>query len=165
MTSPGHEELELGPRAAAISNAIVQLLHDYSGRGPTHARTTIADDVIVCVLADALTKTERRLVEAGEQSTVLEQRSAVQKIMREDAIAAVERLSGRTVKAFMSNNHIDPDVAAEIFVLAPLPSHGTYWRDGDAEAAHRRAGDPTIPRGRRGADRQPDDESDPVGPS
>lgn len=151
MTSPANEELELGPRAAAISHAIVQLLHDYSGRGPTHARTTIANDLIVCVLADTLTKSERRLAEAGEESTVLEQRSAVQKIMREDAVAAVERLSGRTVRAFMSNNHIDPDIAVETFVLAPVPSAGAYWRDGDAEATHRRAGDLTSPKSPPGA--------------
>jgi uncharacterized protein YbcI len=133
MTSPEHEELGRGPRAAAISNAIVQLLHDYSGRGPTQARTTIADDLIVCVLADTLTKSEWRLVQAGEQEIVLEQRSAVQKIMREEVVAAVEGLSGRTVTAFMSNNHIDPDVAVETFVLAPLPSP-----DGDPPEQARR---------------------------
>jgi uncharacterized protein YbcI len=159
MTSRGYEEVESGPRAAAISNAIVQLLHDYSGRGPTHARTTIAEDLIVCVLADALTRSERRLVEAGEQSIVLEQRVAVQKIMREDAVAAVERLSGRTVRAFMSNNHVDPDLAVETFVLAPLPSPGAFGRDGEPQAAHRRAGDPTTPKTQPGADRSPDDDS------
>lgn len=40
MTSPDHEDLNAGPRAAAISNSIVQLLHDYTGRGPTRARPT-----------------------------------------------------------------------------------------------------------------------------
>jgi uncharacterized protein YbcI len=126
MTSPAHEGLERGPRAAAISNTIAQLLHDYSGRGPTRARTTIGDDLIVCVLADALTKSESGLVQAGEQAIVLEQRSTLQKIMRDDAIAAVESLSGRTVTAFMSNNHIDPDVAVETFVLEPLPRPERY---------------------------------------
>jgi uncharacterized protein YbcI len=100
-------------------------MHDYTGRGPTRARTTIADDLIVCVLADTLTKSELKLVQAGEQRIVLEQRSTMQKIMREDAVAAVESLSGRTVTAFMSNNHIDPDVAVETFVLEPLPSRKT----------------------------------------
>jgi uncharacterized protein YbcI len=119
MTSPKRKELETGPRAAAISNAMVQLLHEYSGRGPTRARTTIGDNVIVCLLADTLTKSERRLVEGGEERLVLEQRSALQRLMRDEAITAVEGLSGRTVSAFMSNNHIDPDLAVETFVLAP----------------------------------------------
>jgi uncharacterized protein YbcI len=119
MTSPDHRELEAGPRAAAISNAIVQLLHEYSGRGPTRARTTIGNDLVVCLLADTLTKSERKLVDAGEERLVLEQRSAIQRLMRDQAISAVEGLSGRTVTAFMSNNHIDPDLAVETFVLVP----------------------------------------------
>jgi uncharacterized protein YbcI len=119
MTSPDHRELETGPRAAAISNAMVQLLHAYTGRGPTRARTTISDDLIVCLLADTLTKSERRLVDGGEERLVLEARSTFQRLMREEAIGAIESLSGRTVSAFMSNNHIDPDLAVETFVLVP----------------------------------------------
>jgi uncharacterized protein YbcI len=122
MPSPDHRELEAGPRAAAISNAMVQLLHEYTSRGPTRARTTIGDDLVVCVLADTLTKSERKLVDAGEQHIVLEERSAFQRMIREEAIGAVESATGRTVRAFMSNNHIDPDVAVETFVLLPLPS-------------------------------------------
>jgi uncharacterized protein YbcI len=122
MPSPDDRELEAGPRAAAISNAMVQLLHEYTGRGPTRARTTIGDDLVVCVLADTLTKSERKLVDAGEQHIVLEERSAFQRMIREEAIGAVESVTGRTVKAFMSNNHIDPDVAVETFVLLPVPS-------------------------------------------
>lgn len=74
MSSPDHRDPETGPRAAAISNAMVQLLHEYSGRGPTRARTTIGADLIVCLLADTLTKSERKLVDGGEEPLVLEQR-------------------------------------------------------------------------------------------
>jgi hypothetical protein len=42
--------------------------------------------------------------------------------MREEAIEMVESLSGRSVAAFMSNNHADPDLAVETFVLAPAPA-------------------------------------------
>ena len=121
MTSPDHSELEAGPRAAAISKAMVQLMHEYTGRGPTRARTTLDADLIVCLLADTLTKSERKLVDAGEERLVLEERGTFQRLMREEAIAMVERVSGRTVTAFMSTNHIDPDLAIETFVLAPSP--------------------------------------------
>ena len=137
MTSQDSRELESGPRAAAISNAMVQLLHEYTGRGPTQARTTMDGDLIVCLLADTLTKSERKLVDAGEARVVLEERSAVQRLMREEAIAMVERVSGRTVTAFISNNHIDPDLAIEAFVLAPLPGKAP------ADSGTRRAGWPT----------------------
>ena len=39
--------------------------------------------------------------------------------MREDLIAVVERQLDRKVLAFMSQNHIDPDLAVEVFVLQP----------------------------------------------
>jgi uncharacterized protein YbcI len=37
--------------------------------------------------------------------------------MRDDAKRAIEKLTDRRVVAFFSSNHIDPDLAAEIFVL------------------------------------------------
>jgi hypothetical protein len=37
--------------------------------------------------------------------------------MRAELIAVVERLSGRQVEAFLSDNLYDPDVAVEVFLL------------------------------------------------
>ncbi|MBW3607457.1 MAG: DUF2294 domain-containing protein [Actinobacteria bacterium] len=54
-----------GTLSAAISNAVVGLLHDYTGRGPTMARTTIGADTIVVTLRDSLTKAERTLADRG----------------------------------------------------------------------------------------------------
>ena len=48
--------------------------------------------------------------------------------MAEEAISVIEELTGRHVAAFMSNNHIDPDLAVEIFVLQP--SSGERDADG-----------------------------------
>jgi hypothetical protein len=39
--------------------------------------------------------------------------------MREDLAGGVAQITGREVVAFMSANHIDPDVGVEIFILAP----------------------------------------------
>jgi hypothetical protein len=44
----------------------------------------------------------------------------MQKTLADDAISMVERLTERTVLAFMSNNHVDPDLGVEIFLLAPV---------------------------------------------
>jgi uncharacterized protein YbcI len=105
--------------AAAISNAIVRLLSDYTGRGPTKARTYINEDLISVVLQDTLTKGERSLVSNGETALVLASRKAYQSSMGLDLIASVEEISGRKVIAFLSDNHIEPDYAIESFVLAP----------------------------------------------
>ncbi len=44
----------------------------------------------------------------------------MQSTLADDAISLVEELTGRTVVAFMSNNHIDPDLGVETFVLTPV---------------------------------------------
>jgi hypothetical protein len=74
---------------------------------------------VVVLLEDTLTKGERRLVAQGRDIRVLDYRAEFQAAMREDAIAKIEELTGRKVTAFMSANHIDPDLAAELFVLEP----------------------------------------------
>lgn len=107
----------VGSMSAAISNAVVGLLHDYTGRGPTHARTTIGSDTIVVTLRDSLTKAERTLAQCGQEVEVLAMRRAFQNTMRDDLVAAVERLTGRNVEAFLSDNLHEPDVAVEIFLM------------------------------------------------
>ena len=107
-----------GPRAM-ISTAAVQLLHEYTGRGPTKAKTLINENVVTILLSDTLTNGERKLVDSGRGDRVLQLRHDYQLTMREDLIAIVERQLDRKVIAFMSQNHIDPDLAVEVFVLEP----------------------------------------------
>jgi uncharacterized protein YbcI len=106
--------------SAAISNAIVRLLAESTGRGPTQARTTIDRDLVVVLLANTLTKGERYLANNERSGQVLDMRRAYQEAMSEECSEAVESITGRKVVAFMSANHIDPDLAAEIFVLEPV---------------------------------------------
>ena len=105
-------------KAAAISNMVVHTLSEYTGRGPTKARTYIQDDLVCVVLQDTLTKGERSLVDDGLGDLVLTMRKAFQGTMRIDLVRGVEEILGRTVAAFLSDNHLDPDVAVETFLLA-----------------------------------------------
>ncbi len=68
------------------------------------------------MLRDTLTKGERSLVADGRSMLVLDLRKACQNTMGDEIVAAVEELTGRKVIAFLSDNHIDPDVAVESFV-------------------------------------------------
>jgi uncharacterized protein YbcI len=108
-----------GPPALAISNAIVRMHREYYGRGATRARTVIQRNYVVCFLDDIYTPLERTLIEAGERDQVFTTRLAFQRAMEERFSAAVEEIMERKVIAFMSQVHFDPDLAAEIFVLAP----------------------------------------------
>ena len=82
MSSTHPEVAGRGVMTAAISNAMVGLLHDYTGRGPTRARTTIGSDIIVCVLGATLTKGEQSLVHGGKHEAVLLGRRAYQDTMQ-----------------------------------------------------------------------------------
>jgi uncharacterized protein YbcI len=106
-----------GQLAAAISDAVVHLFSEHTGRGPTKARTTVDGELVVVVLRESMTKGERVLVQGGKEAEVLRLRRAFQDTMSEDLVAVIERLTERHVQAFMSANHTEPDAAAEIFLL------------------------------------------------
>jgi uncharacterized protein YbcI len=97
----------------------VRLLNEYTGRGPTRARTYINENLITIVLQDTLTKGERSLVRNGATALVLANRKEYQNTMGPELIAGVEEISSRKIIAFLSDNHIDPDYAVESFVLVP----------------------------------------------
>jgi uncharacterized protein YbcI len=113
------ERLSGGQLAAALSNAVVRCMADVSGRGPSRARTTIGQDAVFVVVEDTLTHAERELVRIGDAALVLRVREGLQRAMHNSLDREVERLTGRRVIGFMSTNHIDPDLAVEVFVFAP----------------------------------------------
>src|SRR3954453_6137406 len=112
-----------GQLAAAISNTVVRALARTTGRGPTKARTTLGDNGVFVVLQDSLTVGERTLSDAGQNEAVLDLRRRWQSVMKADVSREIEELTGRKVVGFMSDNHIDPDLAVEVFFSEPL-AHG-----------------------------------------
>ena len=80
----------------AISNVIVGLLREYTGRGPTKARTTIRDNVVVVLLEQTLTKGEQVLVNKGRAENVLTLRREYQEAMREESSKGSARSPGKT---------------------------------------------------------------------
>ena len=108
----------------AISAAIVDLYGRVYGHDRTIANTYINDNVVVCVLERILTTDEMRLVAEGAADEVIDRRVAFQTDTEDEFTAAVERLSGRRVVAFMSANQTSPGVACELFFLEPRVSAG-----------------------------------------
>ena len=70
-------------------------------------------------MQDLLTKGEHSLIRDGKADLVLETRRAYQLTMRDDFTAGIEEITGRRVVAFLSANHLNPDLAIESFMLAP----------------------------------------------
>ncbi len=106
-----------------ISNAIVGLLREYTGRGPMKARTTLRDNLVVVLLEQTLTKGEQVLVQKGRGENVLTLRHEYQEAMRDEASAKIAEITGRKVIAMMSANHLDPDLGVELFVLDGPPEN------------------------------------------
>ena len=113
-----------GELAAAISQTVVRALAETTGRGPTKAKTTIGENGVFVVLQDTLTHGERTLSDAGQGRAVLDLRRRWQAVMQADVSLAIEELMDRKVIGFMSDNHIDPDLAVEVFILEPRAQGG-----------------------------------------
>jgi uncharacterized protein YbcI len=75
----------VGSLYVAISNMMVGMLREYTGRGPTKAKTTIRENIVVIMLEQTLTKGEAVLVKKGRGDQVLKLRHEFQEAMREEA--------------------------------------------------------------------------------
>ena len=102
-----------------INSGAVRILREYTGRGPTKARSVIDENSVTILFGDTLTAGERRLADSGKAESVLSMRHDFQMVMRDDLVKMVEDAIDRKVIAFMSANHIAPDMAVEVFVLEP----------------------------------------------
>jgi uncharacterized protein YbcI len=114
-----HEPSEHARQAAAAGNAITRLHRDHYGRGASTTRVVYQRNFLTVYLEDIYTAVERTLIDAGNFETVKSTRQAFQMAMRQPFSEAVAQATGREVIAFMSQVHVDPDMAAEIFVLQP----------------------------------------------
>jgi uncharacterized protein YbcI len=119
METP-NSRLSGGALNAAIANEIGKLVADFTGRGATKSRAFVDQDVVVCVLENGATRAEVNLVAAGKAELVRQQRDALQRAQETELVAAVERLTGRTVRIFISGSSTYGDSSAEVFVLEPV---------------------------------------------
>ncbi|HWT25540.1 MAG TPA: Na-translocating system protein MpsC family protein [Solirubrobacteraceae bacterium] len=113
-----------GAVRSAISQAIVRIHAERYGKGATQAKTYAWDNVVVTVLADVLTTAERTLVEVSRPDTVRHVRAAFQETNEATFRTAVEAITGRRVRSFMSQ--VDPATGygVEVFILEPQTTPG-----------------------------------------
>jgi uncharacterized protein YbcI len=108
-----------GELNAAITRELVRIHTSAIGRGPRKSYSFHNGDTLITVMLGVLTRAEQTLVSYREGEAVLAMRRLSQRAMAEEMKAVVARLTGRGVLAFMSDNHIDPDMAIQVFILAP----------------------------------------------
>ncbi len=113
-----------GEGTLAITNAIVRLLRARAGRGPTKARTVVSGDLIIVHLRDCLTVAEQTIHASGQRELVARGRDVLHAAIRDEAIAAVEEISGRRVVAYLSSQNTEPDHGLIAFVLGEHAGNG-----------------------------------------
>lgn len=106
-----------------ISNAMVRLYKEQFGRGPTKVRSDYAGpDTLVATLENSLTAAERSLVAMDEHQRVREIRMFFQHASEPEFTGAVEQITGRKVRSFVSGTDTHNDVSTEVFYLEPTPT-------------------------------------------
>jgi uncharacterized protein YbcI len=115
-------QLAGGELNAAVTSALVGIHHRYLGRGPETASTFHYGNVLVTLMHEVLTRSEKSLTRTDQVEAVRHIRHVFQETMEADFREAVERLTGRKVLAFISGKHLDPDVAAELFIRDGPPA-------------------------------------------
>ena len=107
-----------GQLLATISTTIVAIMREHYGRGPMRAKTYLMDDIIVCVLrGSGFTPLEQTIMDDNGADRVVAMRHEFQRLVADRYTEAIERLTGRTVLAFLSQAHVDPDVTMEMFIV------------------------------------------------
>jgi uncharacterized protein YbcI len=109
-----------GRPLAMISKEIVRIYKDQFGRGPTKVRSHFAGpDILICVLENTFTPAERSLQAMGEHQRLRDMRIFFQYASTAEFTDAVERVTGRRVRSFISGIDTNTDIACEMFVLEP----------------------------------------------
>lgn len=110
-------EHHVGWLLAAVSDAMVQLMKQYYGKGPTKAKSYMLDNLLIVVMEGGLTVVEETLVRSGKHHLVREVRQTFENEMTAEFTAQIARLTGRGVLTYQSQILFDPDMQVEIFVL------------------------------------------------
>lgn len=106
-----------GELNAAVTREVIRVQNESHGRGPRKAFSFHTGNVLTTVMEDVLTPAERRLAGNGESDAVLNMRNLYQKSMEPELKERIEEITGCKVLAFMSDTHLEPDMAVEVFIL------------------------------------------------
>ncbi|HTX09242.1 MAG TPA: Na-translocating system protein MpsC family protein [Solirubrobacteraceae bacterium] len=103
-----------------VCGAVAAVFRRAWGRGP--AKTTAhwaGPNMLVVLLANGHTDAEKSMRAAGHIQELLGGRRLLQHIIEDELKSSVERVLGREVETTLSATRLDPDLSAEIFLLAP----------------------------------------------
>src|SRR5215212_8837034 len=91
---------------AQISRAVVRVMKQNLGRGPTRCRTELGPGYAIVFCGDAMTGAEKTLLAAGKREQVKRARAVLADAIRDELVREVEDITARRVDAFASD--MDP---------------------------------------------------------
>jgi uncharacterized protein YbcI len=120
MSSSGLSDQQPGMDVrTALANAMMAIMKQFYGKGPTGAKAWVLDDYVFIAMEDGLTRNEETLIDDGKEDVVRSYRLAFQATMSDTMMGAVAELTGRRVLTYHSQIVFHPTRAFEIFVLEP----------------------------------------------
>jgi uncharacterized protein YbcI len=110
-----------GGMRGAISRAMVSIMKQYYGKGPTNARTFFNERYIFCVMEGGLTRSDETLLAAGDEALVRSYRLRFESAITPVITRAVADITGQAVVGYHSQVIYDPPHVIEIFILDEPP--------------------------------------------
>ena len=110
--------------SAEVTRSLTSLWTRYAGKAPTNGRTEIRGNVVTCVLADAVGDFNKSMIAPETLNAVRGVGKVTPAAYRQEAVAAVVRVTRQRVASFVSSHDRDTDVATEVFTLEPSLNRG-----------------------------------------
>jgi Na+-translocating membrane potential-generating system (MpsC) len=110
--------------SAEVTRSLTSLWTRYAGKAPTNGRTEIRGNVVTCVLTEAVAAFNRSMIAPQTLDTVRGVGMLTPAAYRQEAVAAVVRVTRQRVASFVSSHDRDTDVATEVFTLEPSLRRG-----------------------------------------
>ena len=110
--------------SAEVTRSLTSLWTRYAGKAPTNGRTEIRGNVVTCVLADAVGDFNKSMIAPEALNAVRGVGKVTPAAYKQEAVAAVVRVTRQRVASFVSSHDRDTDVATEVFTLEPSLNRG-----------------------------------------
>jgi uncharacterized protein YbcI len=137
---------------ARLCGEVAAIVRRAWGRGPIKTTAHWAgSNMLVVVLENGLTDAEKTLRASGHTRQLVAGRRLLDRIIEDELRSSVERNTGRQVETMLSATRLDPNLSAQVFLLASpgsrAPAGGGRPRTTDranertTRAAHELAGE------------------------
>ena len=126
-----------------ISREIVHTQKEAFGKGPTHSKAYMFDDMLLVVMRDGLTVAEKTMLEFGQEDLVRNFRQQFENEMTSRLIGVIERLTERKVLTYQSQVMFDPDVIVEMFVFDKTGGYEERFATAEGQMEDDRPGEVT----------------------